>query len=86
MIELSDCRLRADEHQWVIEKKYVKKKNGETYFVPESYHPSLRWAAVRLLERTLRSSELESLEEIIEILRRIEVDGVKVETVGELDR
>ena len=83
MIELTDCRLRSDEHQWVIEKKYTKKKNGEVYFVPESYHPSLRWAAVKLLERTLRGSEVDSLEEIIEILKRLEVDGLKVTTVTE---
>lgn len=82
LIELDDCRLRSDDHQWVIEKKYTKKKDGETYFVPESYHPSLRWAATRLLERTLRQSEADSLQEILELLKRIETAGIQIYTVG----
>ena len=86
-IELKDCRLRSDDHQWVIEMRRVNKnKDNEVYFTPETYHPSLRTAAKRLLERTLRTSEFTELKQIIDILECIEAAGVKIETVGELER
>jgi hypothetical protein len=83
-VEISDCRLVSDGYQWIIEKKWTKKKDGSVYFTPMTYHPSLKWAAKHLLENTLRNSDSDSLEEIIQILDRIEAAGVKVETVTKL--
>lgn len=78
-IEIEGYRIKSDSHQFIIEKKYVKKKDGEVYYIPQTYYLTLQQAVKALVELHLKESTITELDAFLEILRIIEQDGVKFE-------
>jgi len=74
-----DYRITSDVYNWTLQKKHTAEKGynkGEVVWSNISYHASIKQAVESYLERSLRLSDANSLQELQDIskycLERIE--------------
>ena len=65
-----DYRIRSDPYQWILEKSRIPEKGkdkGNVVWDNVSYHPSIKQSCEAYLEKSLRLSDAESLQDLIGI-------------------
>lgn len=67
-----DYRITSDSNQWMLEKRKVNGKTGETYWASEGmYYSDIEKMIPALAQRLLRESDVEGVAELRQEAERI---------------
>lgn len=66
-----DYRLTSDPHNIILEQRKVNKKNGQEYWIVDSFHRTVEQALDALLQKRIRESEATTIKELRAEIREV---------------
>ena len=84
---INNYYLRGDTHQWILSRREVSKKTGDSYFKDVGYYNDIKALLRNLLERTVRNEKLTSLHDLIQHTKSVKKQlSLFLDTLSEFDK